>query len=292
VSGIEIAALTGLTAAALLAPLGVGLVLGVDRQVTAAIQRRAGPPLLQPLYDITKLVGKLSVPSDRLMSGLLVLQLGLSAAALVMLAVGGDLVVAVLLLGAGHVMFVLAAASVESPYAQLGASRELVLLVAREPLLLLVALAYAGAAGSSSTGAIVAAGPILLRLPTLGITLAVLLGIALRKSPWDLATSHHGHQELVKGSTTEMAGLFLAIGELSHWYEVAFIVAVILLVAGSAIWLGLLLAALAYAAVLAIDNSVPRATWRVALASAWGIGGLAAIVAVLTAALGTGGILP
>jgi ech hydrogenase subunit B len=291
VTVLQVSVLAGLTLAALVAPVGVGLALGVDRQVTAAIQRRAGPPLLQPLYDVTKLIGKLSLPADRLMAGLLIAQLGFSAAALVMLALGGDLIVAILLLGAGHVLFLLAAASVESPYAQIGASRELVLLVAREPLLLLVALAYAHAAGSSSSGTMLANGPILLQLPTLGITLAVLLGIALRKSPWDLATSHHGHQELVKGSTTEMSGPFLALGELSHWYEVAFIVAVIFLVAGTALWLGLILAALAYAVVLVIDNSVPRATWRVALVTAWCVGGIAAIIAVVTAAIG-GGMLP
>jgi ech hydrogenase subunit B len=291
VTVLQVSVLAALTLAALVAPVGVGLALGVDRQVTAAIQRRAGPPLLQPLYDVTKLIGKLSLPADRLMAGLLIAQLGFSAAALVMLALGGDLIVAILLLGAGHVLFLLAAASVESPYAQIGASRELVLLVAREPLLLLVALAYAQAAGSSSSGAMLANGPILLKLPTLGITLAVLMGIALRKSPWDLATSHHGHQELVKGSTTEMSGPFLALGELSHWYEVAFIVAVIFLVAGTALWLGLILAALAYAVVLVIDNSVPRATWRVALVTAWCVGGIAAIIAVVTAAIG-GGMLP
>jgi ech hydrogenase subunit B len=291
VTVLQVSVLAALTLAALVAPVGVGLALGVDRQVTAAIQRRAGPPLLQPLYDVTKLIGKLSLPADRLMAGLLIAQLGFSAAALVMLALGGDLIVAILLLGAGHVLFLLAAASVESPYAQIGASRELVLLVAREPLLLLVALAYAHAAGSSSSGTMLANGPILLQLPTLGITLAVLLGIALRKSPWDLATSHHGHQELVKGSTTEMSGPFLALGELSHWYEVAFIVAVIFLVAGTALWLGLILAALAYAVVLVIDNSVPRATWRVALVTAWCVGGIAAIIAVVTAAIG-GGMLP
>jgi ech hydrogenase subunit B len=291
VTALEILALMALMVAALAAPIGVGLAIGVDRQVTATIQRRAGPPLLQPLYDVTKLIGKLSLPADRVMAGLLVAQLGFSAGALMMLALGGDLVVAILLLGAGHVMFLLAAASVESPYAQIGASRELVLLVAREPLLLLVALAYARAAGSSSSGAMLTGGPIVFQLPTLGITLAVLLGIALRKSPWDLATSHHGHQELVKGSTTEMAGPFLALGELSHWYEVAFILAVIFLVAGTALWLGLILAALSYAAVLILDNSVPRATWRVALITAWGIGGVAAIVGVFTAGLG-GGLLP
>ncbi|HET6442579.1 MAG TPA: NADH-quinone oxidoreductase subunit H, partial [Phycisphaerae bacterium] len=30
----------------------------VDRKVTARVQYRVGPPLLQPLYDILKLMGK------------------------------------------------------------------------------------------------------------------------------------------------------------------------------------------------------------------------------------------
>ncbi len=279
-----------LSGLALVAPVGVGLVMGLDRQANAAVQRRTGPPLLQPLYDLTKLVSKVARPADRLMAGLAVVQMGLSAAALVTVAMGGDLVVAVLLLGAGHVMFVLAAASVESPYAQLGASRELVLLVAREPILLLVTLAYAQAAGSTLVSGIVRDGPLLLQLPTLGIPCGVLLGIALRKSPWDIATSHHGHQELVKGSTTEMAGRWLAVVELGHWYEVAFVVVIIGLAAGSAIWLGLMLIALAWAAVVLIDNAAPRATWRVALAAAWAIGGAGAAVSLFLAVLGGGGL--
>jgi len=277
---------------ALAAPAGVGLVLGVDRRANAAVQRRVGPPLLQPLYDLTKLVSKISRPADRLMAGLVLGQLGLSAAALVMLAVGGDLVVAILLLGAGHVMFILAASSVESPYAQLGASREVVLLVAREPLLLLVALAYAQAAGSTLVSEILARGPVLFDLPTLGVPCAVLLGIALRKSPWDISTSHHGHQELVKGSTTEMAGAWLAAAELGHWYEVAFVLVVIGLAAGSVVPVGLLLIGLSWAAVVLVDNAVPRATWRIALLAAWALGGGGAGIALLVTALRGGGLTP
>lgn len=281
-------------ALALASPLAVGVVLGVDRQLNAAIQRRVGPPLLQPWYDLTKLVSKVALPADRLMAALLIAQAGLAMTALVLVAVGGDLLVAVLVLGASHVMFVIAAASIESPYAQMGASREVVLLVARDPLLILIAVAYAQAAGSPLVSDIVIHDPLLLQLPTLGLTCAVLLGIALRKSPWDIASSHHAHQELVKGSTTEMAGRWLAAAELGHWYEVAFIVAMIWLAAGSLLPLGLLLTGGAWAVVLLIDNAVPRATWRGALGLAWGIGGFGAVAALVTIVLttGTSGGLP
>ena len=164
--------------------------------------------------------------------------------------------------------------------------------MAREPLLLLVAVAYTQAVGSPLVSEIARHGPVVADLPTLGITCAVLLGIALRKSPWDIASSHHGHQELVKGSTTEMAGLWLAIAELGHWYEVAFVLVVIGLAAGHAVFLGLALVGLAWAAVLIVDNAVPRATWRVALAAAWAIGGSAAAVGLWMAVARVGGVGP
>jgi ech hydrogenase subunit B len=274
----------------LVAPVGVGLLMGADRKVTAAMQLRVGPPLLQPLYDLTKLLAKASPATDRAIAGLLAGQVVLAAGALALVLSGGDLLAAVLVLGAAKVLFILAAAAVESPYAQLGASRELVILVAMEPLLILVVIAYAVAAGSFSTSAIASQSALVLSLPTLGLTLAVLLAAALRKSPFDLASSHHAHQELVKGSTTEMAGRWLAAAELGHWYETAVLLVVIALAAAQMPVLAVVLVAATYGLVVVVDNSVPRATWRTALAVAWGLGGAAAIVALVTAgALGGGG---
>jgi ech hydrogenase subunit B len=274
----------------LVAPVGVGLLLGADRKVTAAMQLRVGPPLLQPLYDLTKLLAKASPATDRVVAGLLAGQVVLAAGALALVLSGGDLLAAVLVLGAAKVLFILAAAAVESPYAQLGASRELVILVAMEPLLILVVIAYAVAAGSFSTSAIASQSALVLSLPTLGLTLAVLLAAALRKSPFDLASSHHAHQELVKGSTTEMAGRWLAAAELGHWYETAVLLVVIALAAAQMPALAVVLVAATYGLVVVVDNSLPRATWRTALAVAWGLGGAAAIVALVTAgAFGGGG---
>lgn len=278
--------------ATLLAPIGVGLLMGVDRKVTAAVQLRIGPPLLQPLYDLTKLLAKTSLVTDRVVAGLLTAHLVLAAGSLALILAGGDLLAAVLVLGAAQVLFILAASSVESPYAQLGASRELVMLVATEPLLVLAVIAY-GVAGGTFSAATIADGPSLIfRLPTLGLTLAVLLAATLRKSPFDLASSHHGHQELVKGSTTEMAGRWLAVAELGHWYEAAIVLVLIALAAIQAPIVAALLIAVTYAVVVLADNAVPRATWRTALIVAWGLGGTAAAIALVTAGLAAGGLVP
>ena len=44
--------------------VGLGMVL-MMRKIAARIQRRIGPPLLQPLYDIVKLYGKQTQISHR-----------------------------------------------------------------------------------------------------------------------------------------------------------------------------------------------------------------------------------
>jgi ech hydrogenase subunit B len=276
--------------ATILAPVAVGFIMGVDRKVSASVQLRVGPPLLQPWYDLTKLAAKASPPVDRLAAGLVAAQAVVAAGALAIILAGGDLIVAVLVLGAARVLYVLAAGAVESPYAQLGTSRELILLLITEPLLLLVVIAYGSVAGGFSAAAMVGQQPAAFVLPTLGLTLGVLLAVALRKSPFDLATSHHAHQELVKGSTTELAGPWLALAELGHWYEAAFILVLIALAAGGSPILAGALVLLTYLVAVIVDNAVPRGTWQVALALGWGLGGTAAVIALVGSQLVNGGL--
>ena len=51
-------ALIGILAFLVLGPLVGGLLAGADRILTARMQSRVGPPILQPFYDIGKLWGK------------------------------------------------------------------------------------------------------------------------------------------------------------------------------------------------------------------------------------------
>lgn len=284
------AAVTLALVATLVAPLGIGLLLGVDRRMTAAMQLRVGPPLLQPLYDLTKLVAKRSPAADRLSAGLVAGQAILAAGAFAMVLGGGDILVAALVLGVARVLFILAAGAVDSPYAQLGVGREVVLLVAAEPLLIMTVVAYGVAAGSFASSDVASHEGLVLGLPTLGVTLGVLLAIALRKSPFDLATSHHAHQELVKGSTTEMAGPWLALAELGHWYEAAMVLALVALASVGAPLIAAGLVALSYVVAVVLDNTVPRATWRAAIGIAWGVGGTAAVVALAMAGATAGAV--
>ena len=50
----------------ILAPLVGGLLEGADRVLCARMQGRQGPPLLQPFYDMFKLINKQSVVVNNL----------------------------------------------------------------------------------------------------------------------------------------------------------------------------------------------------------------------------------
>ena len=94
-----------------------------------------------------------------------------------------------------------------------------------------------------------------------------MLTIKLRKSPFDLSTSHHAHQEIVKGVTTDFAGPNLGKIEIAHWYEYVFLLGVIWLFFA---WNPLIAVAailVAYFLEILIDNTISRVKWQLMLRS-------------------------
>lgn len=76
-------------------------------------------------------------------------------------------------------------------------------------------------------------------LPGFFIGFLYILTIKFRKSPYDISTSHHAHQEMVRGLTTELSGNILALVTLSHWYENVFLLGVIGLFIVNSSWLSI-----------------------------------------------------
>ena len=102
-----------------------------------------------------------------------------------------------------------------------------------------------------------------------------ILTIKMRKSPFDLSTSHHPHQEMVKGVTTEMGADNLALFQLSEWYETVFLMGVVgLFFINENPW-SYLVAILAILAVyfleILIDNTSARVKWDTMLKLALGV---------------------
>ena len=97
--------------------------------------------------------------------------------------------------------------STGSPYARIGSSREIMAILAYEPILILYALAIYLLTGTFKLSAVVnASTPLLVYTPLIFIAMIFVLNIKLKKSPFDYSTSHHAHQELVKGMLTEYSG--------------------------------------------------------------------------------------
>jgi len=254
----------------LAAPLLGALLTGVDRILTARMQARRGPPLLQPLFDVAKLLAKDVRPVNGLAEPLLVghaAAMGLGGALLVG---GGDLLFATFLCALAAVLLVLAAGSADSPFATIGAERELVALLAAEPLLVLLAALVCRLTGESTfQGVLASPVHVAARLPGVLAAFLVVVTIKLRKSPFDLAASHHAHQELVRGLTADFSARQLAWVELAHWYETVTLGLLVVLLFNWSLALGVAMALLAFLLELLVDNASSRVTWQLMLRSSW-----------------------
>jgi ech hydrogenase subunit B len=254
-------------------PLIGGLVSGMDRILTARMQSRIGPPLLQPFYDVVKLLFKEPLVVNVWQAFCAYCYIAAASISLVLFFLQSDLLLIFFVQAVGAVFLVVGALSSTSPYSQIGAHRELLQILAYEPLLVLVVVGFYLETGSFKIADIYAwQHPLLLKLPFLFIVLGYALTIKLRKSPFDLSTSHHAHQELVKGLLTDYSGPFLALTEIGHWFEVVLLLGVCTLF-WTPSWTGMaVLLAVTYFLEVLVDNITSRMTWRWMLSYVWGVG--------------------
>ena len=253
-----------------LAPILGGLIAGIDRVLTARMQSRRGPPVLQPFYDISKLWHKeraFANPVEMIFTtGYLVL-IAFSGA---LLFAGGDLLLIVFALALAHTFLILAAYAANAPYSTVGAERELIGVMVVEPILILLAAGFFMITGSFFVSDIlVSAVPPIVYLPGVFLALFAVLTLKLRKSPFDISTSHHAHQELVKGVTSSLSGRTLAKVEIAHWYETILILALMFLFFAGNPVLGIIVIIVCYFLEILMDNLFPRVTWRMTVKSLW-----------------------
>lgn len=216
-------ALLNVAVALLLSPLAEG----VMRKLKAIVHSRTGPPITQPYFDLLKLLGKEDL---RTTSGLpYVLAPALSLASVLLLATlvplgaapplafAGDLIVLIYVAATSAVLLILTAFASSSPYAVVGGSREMMLLLTVEPVLAIALVAGAVKAGTLSVGGIAAwnAG----HGPSISMAIAaVALFLALQaqagKLPFDIPEAD---QELMGGPLIEQSGPRLALFRWSLW---------------------------------------------------------------------------
>ena len=119
-----------------LAPLVGGLLAGIDRKLSARMQGRFGPPILQPFYDVFKLTEKEGITVNKYQDFYMGAFLFFIILTGVFFFAGGDLLLVIFALTLASMFLIVAAFSANSPYAEIGASRELLQMMAYEPMVL------------------------------------------------------------------------------------------------------------------------------------------------------------
>ena len=259
---------------AILAPIIGCLLAGVDRKLSARLQGRVGPSMLQPYYDMRKLLEKDDVSVNTTEGVYVTCALIFAIVAGGIFYGGGNLLLCVFIITLASLFFIVAAYSTRSPYAEVGANRETVQVMSYEPMVLLMTVVFFMATGSFYVSAVFGQGvPVIAKGFLAFIGVLFILTIKLRKSPFDISMSHHAHQEIVRGMTTEMSGPTLAKVEIMHWCEnVLFLGWIGMFFVWGGPWtivIGIVAAVLAYLLEIFIDNNFARVKWQAMLKWSW-----------------------
>ncbi|MHB0869546.1 MAG: respiratory chain complex I subunit 1 family protein [Chloroflexota bacterium] len=260
-------------ATVVLGPIVGGFLFGVDRKLTARLQGRYGPPIVQPFYDFIKLWSKSRIVVNQSQMMYVFGYLLFTITALCLLALRQDMLIIIFVLAFGGVSLIMGAFSVKSPYSNFGAQREILQMVAYEPILMLAAVAIYLQSGSFMVSDIFKLQqPLLFSLPLIFVALLIILTIKMRKSPFDISASAHAHQEIVRGVYTEYSGPYLALVELTHWYELLLVLGIIGLFWATSIWAAMAIALAAFLLEIVVDNIEARMTWSWMIKFVWATG--------------------
>lgn len=266
----------------LLCPILGGLIVGIDRKITARMQGRFGPPILQPFYDFFKLLDKEVIVANSMQYFYVISHLVFTIFSVVLFMLKKDLLIIIFIMALASVSLIIGAMTVKSPYSRIGGQREIIQMLSYEPVLILFAAAIFQVTSSFDIQNVINFNkPLLPTLPLVFLAFLYILTIKLRKSPFDFATSHHAHQELVKGMLTEYSGPQLAMIELSHWYEIVLLIGFIMLFYVTNIYVGIGLVILSFFLEILIDNLSARLNWKWMFKSSWTIGMLLCAINIL-----------
>ncbi|MFT7860126.1 MAG: complex I subunit 1 family protein [Sulfurimonas sp.] len=238
-----------------LAPLIGGIVYGFERVVRARMQNRQGPPLLQPFYDMYKLIDKNSSivhPMHIVLAMVHFLALWIVVAMVIM---GVNFLYVIFLHLLSTIFLVLAGFSVRSVYSHIGSNRELLAMLAYEPVFILVATGFYLLNGSYDISLIRQADSQILSMFLLFLAFLTTIPLKLKKSPFDACEAH---QEIVGGVEIEYSGIYFEFLYMAKWLEYVFVYLLLLLFAGNNIMLGLFLAGSVFLLINLIDNATSR----------------------------------
>jgi formate hydrogenlyase subunit 4 len=216
---------------------------GVTRKMTARLQRRIGPPILQPYRDLRRLFGKDVVLADNSswlfrVAPYLIFAATWVAAALVptfqtglLFSWAGDLIAIVALLGAARFLQAVAALDTGTSFGGIGASREIMIASLAEPAMIMVVFTVALVAGSTQLSTIAAFMADMggLRV-SLAMALVALIIVALAENariPVDNPSTHLEVTMVHEAMVLEYSGRHLAMIELASSLKLLLYISII-----------------------------------------------------------------
>jgi len=289
----------------------VGLLVSwIDRKVTARVQWRVGPPILQPLYDFVKLMGKETiVPRAGSKTTFLLSPLfGLAAVTiistllwLVMISPEktflGDLIVLLYLLTIPSLSVILGGFASGNPFASIGASREIKMVLAYElPFILAIFTPVIKTNGFIRLGDLLQyqwANSMFLNSWSgfIAFIVAIIcMQAKLALVPFDIPEAE---TEIIAGPYVEYSGVPLAVHKLTRWIML-FVVPMFLVVMfmggivlkGWHILWGILKYILLLVLIILIRNTNPRLRIDQAVKFFWGPITILALIGIVLAFLG------
>lgn len=282
----------------------------IDRKVTARVQWRKGPPFLQPLYDILKLMGKETIlPENASKPAFLLAPLfALSSVVLVSTMIWkslfypqysylGDIIVLIYLLTMPVISTIVGGFASGSPYASIGASREIKLMLSYElPFLLAILVPVLQAGFTFRLGSIIYfqinEGMVITRWSgVVAFIVAILcMQAKLTIAPFDIPEAE---TEIVAGPYVEYSGTPLALFKMTRMMML-FVMPMVLVAlfmggirfSGWGIIWGLIKCLILIVIVVLIKNTNPRLRIDQATRFFWGPVTLFAVIGVILALLG------
>ncbi|WP_373070584.1 NADH-quinone oxidoreductase subunit H [Sulfurimonas sp.] len=238
-----------------LAPVFGGVLYGFERVVRARMQNRQGPPVLQPFYDMYKLIDKNSSIVHPMHIVLAILHFITLWAVVALMILGYNFLYVIFLHLLATIFIILAGFSVRSVYSHVGSNRELLAMLAYEPIFILIATGFYMINGSYDISLIRQEDTQILSMILLFAAFLLTVPLKLKKSPFDACEAH---QEIVGGVEIEYSGIYFEFLYMAKWIEYVFVYMILLLFAGNNILLGVFLAIAVFLIVNLVDNSTSR----------------------------------
>ncbi len=208
---------------------------GLHRKLVARMQNRKGPPLLQPLYDLIKLMGKENL-SYRASNHEIWLSFALLSAALACLMVvpfknsiysaQTNIILVVLLLSAAYLFVTFAGLGSFSAFSEIGGMRALVQFLSFEGAFLLTTLWPAYYVARDMTIPLAINENLITVFPFLGVVYLLTILPQLNLQPFNIPNAH---QEIVTGYATEFSSVPYAITEMVTYLKLYTLISLFIL---------------------------------------------------------------